>query len=501
MPIQTEHPVYTKYKARWQRARHANDGEDAVKDAGETYLPKLEDQTSRDYDAYKQRAVYFNATGRTVDGFVGMINRKPAMVELPAQIEDMEEAATKDGSSLEELTKDATENMLISGRLGLLVDRPPQENEPAYLVCYNAEECINWREDDDDELLMVVLQEGYFEQASNDDPYKLIAKVRYRELVMAEILDEGGEPTGTTGYVQRIWEQDTNPQSNSAAGEYRIIEQIVPLKDGQPLDHIPFFFVNPKGVGNEVYNPPILDIANVNLAHYRNSADIEHGRHLTALPTPWVSGVDASDTGGDLPLGSGKAWRLPENAQTGFLEFQGTGLSSIQEGMEEKERKMAALGARMIEAPRTGVEAAETARIHQAGTSATVGDVAGSIGQGLEAALKEAAEWEGADPDAVTVELNKDFVDAKLTPQEITALVDAYLKGAITQETLLHNLKSGELLPEDRSIDEEMELLAQNNPQAAADGAAGQAAATEGPETIGVERDPDGNVVRLVRGR
>jgi hypothetical protein len=413
----------------------------------------------------------------------------------------MEESATKDGSSLEEVTKDATESMLVSGRLGLLVDRPPADNEPSYIVCYSAEEIINWREDEDDELLLVVLQEGYFEETSPEDPYTLVAKVRYRELVMAEILTEAGEPTGTTGYVQRVWEQDTNPQSNVGAGEYIINDEIVPLKDGAPLDHIPFTFVNPKGVGLEVHNPPILDITNVNLAHYRNSADIEHGRHLTALPTPWVSGVDGSETGGELPLGSGKAWRLPENAQTGFLEFTGSGLSSIQEGMEEKERKMAALGARMIEAPRSGVEAAETARIHQAGTAATVGDVAGSIGQGLEAALQEAAEWEGADPEKVTVELNKDFVDAKLEPQEITALVDAYLKGAITQETLLHNLKSGEVLPEDRSIDEEMELLAARAPEAAGDGAVGQAAATEGPEAIDVERDGNGNVVRLVRGQ
>jgi hypothetical protein len=211
--------------------------------------------------------------------------------------------------------------------------------------------------------------------------------------------------------------------------------------------------------------------------------------------------VDASETGAELPLGSGTAWRLPEGATTGFLEFTGVGIKTLAEGMEEKERKMAALGARMIEPARQGIEAAETARIHAAGTSATLGDIAGSVGKGLEAALQVAAEWEGADPEAVSVQMNKDFVDTKLTPQEITALLEAFLKGAITQETLLHNFKMGEILPEDRSIEDEMELLAAADAGDEGDGGVGDIAANQGPDAFDVESDAEGNVVRLVRNR
>ncbi len=50
------------------RARDFIAGEDAVKSAGEKYLPRLEAQTDEEYDAYRPRASLFNATARTADG-------------------------------------------------------------------------------------------------------------------------------------------------------------------------------------------------------------------------------------------------------------------------------------------------------------------------------------------------------------------------------------------------------------------------------------------------
>lgn len=492
MPIDTVHPKYQDQTTKWAHARDANDGQAAVKARTTEHLPQLEGQDAAEYKAYLQRAVFFNATGRTVEGMTGLVNRKAPVVELPSQIEGMEEDATEDGQSLSEVAKHATEGLLISGRLGFLVDRSKQDNSDLYLTGYSAEEITNWREDDDGNLTLIVLKEGYYE-ADPSDPYTLTAKIRYRELTLLADVDEAGQATGTASYHQRLWKRDNN-------NNWQIVEDLVPLKAGQPLDRIPFVPVNPKGVGLDVWDPPILDIAEMNLAHYRNSADIEHGRHLTALPTPWVSGVDEGKTGAELPLGSGKAWRLPEGAQVGFLEFSGVGIATLQTGMEEKEAKMAALGARMIEPPRSGVEAAETARIHQAGSNATLADIAGAVGMGLEAALELAAEWEGATADSVSVEMNKDFVDARLTPQEIQALVDAYLKGAISQETLLHNLKVGEILPEDRTVEDEMKALEAAQPDASNDGGAGEASTQDGGDAFNVERDDSGNVVRLVRG-
>jgi len=64
MGVTTMHPQYAEGESKWQKCRDAFDGGEAVKARGETYLPKLGGQNSDDYDAYLERALYYNATAR-----------------------------------------------------------------------------------------------------------------------------------------------------------------------------------------------------------------------------------------------------------------------------------------------------------------------------------------------------------------------------------------------------------------------------------------------------
>jgi hypothetical protein len=67
----------------WIRARDLLAGEDAVKAAGVKYLPRLEAQTDEEYEAYKSRACFFNATRRAAGAFVGLVFRKAPFVRIP----------------------------------------------------------------------------------------------------------------------------------------------------------------------------------------------------------------------------------------------------------------------------------------------------------------------------------------------------------------------------------------------------------------------------------
>src|SRR3546814_17722435 len=83
MGVETTHPQYDAHAYEWQVMRDTSAGEQSVKAAGEAYLPKLGGQDGNQYDAYKTRASYYNATGRTIDGLTGMIFRQPPLVEHP----------------------------------------------------------------------------------------------------------------------------------------------------------------------------------------------------------------------------------------------------------------------------------------------------------------------------------------------------------------------------------------------------------------------------------
>lgn len=85
MPVDSTHVDYDANVAAWLRARDVFAGEDAVKAAGVWYLPRLDSQSDDEYAAHKGQALFFKATARTVDGFVGLIFRKPPIIKVPGE--------------------------------------------------------------------------------------------------------------------------------------------------------------------------------------------------------------------------------------------------------------------------------------------------------------------------------------------------------------------------------------------------------------------------------
>src|SRR4029453_8322494 len=83
MPVNTTHPDYDFALPGWVRARDVLAGEDAVKSAGEKYLPRLDSQTDDEFLSYRKRAAFFNATERSAEGFIGLIFRRPPFVKVP----------------------------------------------------------------------------------------------------------------------------------------------------------------------------------------------------------------------------------------------------------------------------------------------------------------------------------------------------------------------------------------------------------------------------------
>ena len=67
-------------------------------------------------------------------------------------------------------------------------------------------------------------------------------------------------------------------------------------------------------------------------------------------------------------------------------------------------------------------------------------------------------------PEDVTYELNSDFETSLTGATEIPALVSAWQSGAISRDTLLHNFRTGEILPPARPNDEEIELIRKEPP-------------------------------------
>src|SRR5436190_17377720 len=187
--------------------------------------------------------------------------------------------------------------------------------------------------------------------------------------------------------------------------------------------------------------------------------------HYTALPTAWVAGFDRST---ELRIGSSTAWVSDTpGATAGFLEFKGLGLSTFERAMDRDEKLMAVLGSRLLEGQKKVGEAAQAVELRQSGENSILSSLATSVSQSLTQVLRWIYWWnsivdtpDNIGPDKVLVELNTDFSTKGMDPQELSAIVAAWQAGAISRDTMTDLFRRGEVLPEGRTDEEEMKLLA-----------------------------------------
>ncbi len=475
MPANTQHPLYANMSNIWERMRDCVAGEDAVKARGPRYLPILSEQEDSEYGAYKTRATFYSASGRTVDGLQGAIQRKPPKIEWPASQKERLKNIGRAGESLDHLTSSTIRDNLTTGRFGLLVDAPPaDEGEyPAYVVVFAAESIINWRQavvDGQKKLALVVLSETY-EEIDPKDPYVLTVKPQWRclHLGTGPAYDtKSKRPTIAPGfyesdledpfYYQEIWRENPDKQ---AKDKMILVATIVPRKMGGRLwTEIPFAFANAAGNEPDPVEPPLLDLANVNLSHYRNSADLEHGLHFTALPTAWFAGFEFD---GEVHLGSTVAYSTTRpDAKAGFLEFTGQGLKGLSDALLAKEKQMATLGSRMLEQQKAGTETAQSQALRSAGEQSALTLVAKACSEAWTSALRWLHQWGEASDDAskkIMVTLNTEFTVTTLAGPELQALIQAAQSGLMSWETFFHNLQRGGIIPDGRTADEERSAI------------------------------------------
>ena len=456
MAITTAHPSYTHASAKWQRVRDAVSGADAVHGAGERYLPRLGGQSPAEYKAYAMRAGWFGATSRTIDALHGLIFRKPAEITAPQELLD---DVTMSGRSAVDFASDVAREVLGVGRVGVLVDHVAATQGPSnaaqaaamglrpYLSMYTAERIVNWRTariNGRTQLALVVLSEDY--EVAGADEFEITTATQYRVLRLLDGV-----------YVQQVWRE-------SAGSSWSLVEQSVPMQRGAAMTSIPFVLIGPEHLGADVSDPPLIDLADVNLSHYRTGADLEHGAHFTGLPTPVIAGYQKQDPNEVLSIGSTSAWVFSDPAaHASYLEFTGSGLSTLEKLMDRKESQMAQLGARMLTDQKAGVESANALEIRSSGETSMLGALAQTVSHGLTRALTIASTWMGGG--VATVSLNTAFSTGSLDPAKLQALVGAWQAGAISHKTLFWNLQQGELVADDVAHEDEQAIIADEGPK------------------------------------
>ena len=105
------------------------------------YLPKLSEQTTDDYNAYKTRALFYSITSKTISALVGMASSKRPIVTHPSELDKF--FVDDSGVQFYEMLSQSLSENLLMGRFGILVDRPVSGGLPE-LVGLAFDACRVW---------------------------------------------------------------------------------------------------------------------------------------------------------------------------------------------------------------------------------------------------------------------------------------------------------------------------------------------------------------------
>lgn len=444
MPASTSHPLHEQWATKALKTRTVTSGEEAVKSMNETFLPHLSGLSYNEYQDYKERAQFYNATRRTLSALVGSVFRRDATFTKPAEMDAIIQDFDLNGTTANHFTKQVLKEVLTVGRHGILVDYDNDLQRP-YCTHYIGESIINHKMGYHNGIMqmdMIVLAEQV--PATGKDEFDTEYQTQYRVLRLQDGI-----------YTQQLYYYDGRKET---AGPI-----VTPTINGRPLEYIPFVVVNTTSLGCEYEDSPLLDLTNLNINHYKFSADIGHALHFTSLPTPYATGVD--NYGGEskeatpLRIGSTNMLMLPQGATVGMLEFTGAGVGSLRQYLNDVEGKMGKLGARLLEKPSAQPETAESHNIRQAAEGSALITVVESVDAGITQALKYCADYMGIGIDEVDVELNRDFIASQMDSKSLIDLIKAYQEGGISEETLYYQLHKGEILPPDHNKQEEITRL------------------------------------------
>jgi hypothetical protein len=407
------------------------------------------------YRNYIKRAVYTNFTGRTKNALVGAVFRKDPTIVVPAGLEYLIDDATGDGLSLNQLAKDELSNLLEVGRAGFLVDYPQADQGlsvedvdlldlRASIVPYTAEQIINWKLDaygGRKLLTLIVLEEDY---PDDDDEFGHEKKKQQRILRLSD-----------EGYSQQIY-RDEMPYT----------EQFFPTKaDGSKWFEIPFVFCGSKNNDASIDDAPLADIAEVNLAHYRNSADYEESCFITGQPTLFITHSLSAEQFAEynpngIKLGSRAGHVLGETGAATLVQAEANNI--VREAMNSKLNEMVAIGARIV-TDRGQNETAEGARIRFASENSVLGDVVNNLSEALFTCIIWVGEFMGFDGDTEFY-LNTEFYDKSVDPQLIMSMVTLLDREIIGEADIFDRLKSAGLIEPGRTLDMVKSERGLNNP-------------------------------------
>lgn len=481
--------AYSLSLTSWTIANDLMGGAAAVRLKGEVYLPKFPQESKNDYE---KRLKFAPLTNHYLD-HLSTITSKPFTKQVSvdtssvsASVNGLLDDVDGEGNSLHTFTAEIYHQNVGKGVHYVLVDYPDgmiganlKEERDAgvrpFWVQIEADQMLaisTARRGDRDVVTYARWKEEITEPAHDGFGERVIVRVRVLKEItqeqidaMNESLGEGAVTTLTPGIAFEVWEKTR--EQDQAETKWEMV-------DSGPftLQEIPIhIFQTSKKYKTGQIRPPLEDLAEVQLAHYRQENGLWNILEYAGFPMLKGVGVelepDPENPGKFKPIVVGPRVVLttPPNMQGGsqsdwdFIEPSGASIEKILANLERMEASMSKLG--MAPLVKSGVTTATAENINDSRAHSRAQKWAQDTGTGVEKLLWFTGLWlnQGEQNENAKVEINTEFGIDLGSTEDAKMLQSMHAAGQLSLRTLWEELKRRNILNPRFDPEKEQELL------------------------------------------
>jgi hypothetical protein len=437
--------AYTEQARLWAMPRALMGGTAEMRAKARTYLPQETGESDGEYVNRLSRSFLFNAFRRTIGTVTGKVFSKPLVLgkDVPDEIKGYTEDIDLAGRNLDVFAVDLLNDAMQTGLSHILVDmqrkletfdafgnpRPPTRQEEAaagmrpYFVHVKAENLIGWR-------------------SETINGVQTLTQIRVRECVP---VPDGLFGETTVNQVRVIYRDRFELyRPNVTNGSYEIIQQGPVTFGAIPLAT---YYTNRTGFMRA--EPPLQDMADLNVAHWQSSSDQKNILHFARVPILFRAGFTQKD-GGVKEIAATRMFTAENpDAKMEFVEHSGQAIGAGRQDLLDLEDRMRILGLELFTAQPGNVTA--TGRIIDSEeVNSTVKQLALAEKDCIEQALDFMGRWQGrAKGTSGSVTINTDYGISNRDAQEINSLIEMRKNGEISRETFWSELKRRGTLSDD----------------------------------------------------
>lgn len=455
----TPSQAYLQMELRWRKIQTLLDGTEAMRLAEREYLPQHEGESNWAYAERLQRSTLLNMTKMTLDSWVGKPFSAKIKVgeDVPDEIDNLFTNVDLQGNDLNVYSRNWFREGVAKGFCHTLVEFPrPQprpDGKPRTLADDQQQKLRPY-------FVKIAPENLIFAHAIVVDGVEVCDHVRiqeqhvevvgFSEVVVNRIREM--VPGQVTIYKQVPDEKRRNKMK-------WVIEEQYPY--GLPF--IPLVTYYAEREGFMLSNPPIEDLADLNIAHWQSDSDQTAILTVCRFPVVCVSGA-MSDA--NLTIGPHAWLNCPDPAgRYYYLEHSGKAIASGHTDLETKKEQMAEYGAIFL-IKRPGGATATANALKTAEVTSPLQDMTIRFQAALNEAIALLGKWMKID-ETGTVQVNTDFGMEPGDLPHLTALGAARIQKDLSRVQYVRELHRFGVLGEEFDPDQNnTELLQEMEDQA-----------------------------------